>query len=199
MSTKALVPSTKFALRRATRVVPYLTPDEVYQIADAAKESRKGERDELLILTLFQTGLRVSEALDITPRKIGAYSGHWVLYIKGKGRKPRTVACPDSLAYRLKSYAFDNKLGLDDKIFRINRKRAWQIVKVAAEKAGIQKRVFPHLFRHSDAIERLRQTGNPKSLQLHLGHSSTLMTMRYLSTLQEEDSLKIEQQVVFER
>jgi integrase/recombinase XerD len=196
---KALVPSTKFALRRATRVVPYLTPDEVYQIADAAKESRKGERDELLILLLFETGLRISEALSIMPRDIQEYSGKPVLSILGKGKKRRLVSCPESLAHRIKSYAYTKQIGLDSRIFPINRKRAWQIVKVAAEKAAIQKRVFPHLFRHSDAIERLRQTGNPKSLQLHLGHSSTLMTMRYLSTLQEEDSLKIEQQVVFER
>jgi site-specific recombinase XerC len=42
-----------------------------------------------------------------------------------------------------------------------------------AEDAGIQKRVYPHLLRHSDAVERLRQTGNPKVLQLDLGHSSS--------------------------
>lgn len=34
------------------------------------------------------------------------------------------------------------------------------------------KTVYPHLLRHSDAIEPLRQTGNPKALQIHLGHES---------------------------
>ena len=86
----------------------------------------------------------------------------------------------------------------DDMIFDINRQRAWQIVKEVAEKAGIQKKVFPHLFRHSDAVERLRRTGNPKALQIHLGHNSTLMTMRYLSTLTAEDALRIQQEVSFE-
>ena len=38
---------------------------------------------------------------------------------------------------------------------------------------------------------------NPKALQDHLGHASPLMTLRYLSTLQEEDSLRIQQDVVF--
>ncbi|RLG67972.1 MAG: hypothetical protein DRO11_09535, partial [Methanobacteriota archaeon] len=75
---------------------------------------------------------------------------------------------------------------------------AWQILKELAARAGIQKRVYPHLLRHSDAIERLRQTGNPKALQHHLGHSSTVMVMRYLSTLTQEDSLRIQQQVEFE-
>jgi integrase/recombinase XerD len=164
------------------RVLPYLTPGEVYQIVDAC-DGRNKERDQLLILTLFQTGLRVSEALDITPRRIGNHDGHSVICATGKSGKPRMVACPDPLAHRLKSYAYGKRLGLDDRIFRFNRKRAWQIVKKAAEEAGIEKKVWPHLLRHSNAIERLRQTGNPRALQVHLGHSSTLMTMRYLSTL----------------
>jgi integrase len=48
-----------------------------------------------------------------------------------------------------------------------------------------------------DAIERLKQTGNPKALQHHLGHSSISIVMRYLSTLTQEESLKIQQQVEF--
>ena len=179
-SNKSLVPA-KSVLPRAMRIVPYLTPEEAYQIADACDGRNKG-RDELLILTLFETGLRVSEALNISPRKTGAYNGDSVLYIERKRSKPRMVACPDNLAHRLRNYAFDKKLGLDDRIFKINRKRAWRIVKKATDEAGIAKTVYPHLLRHSDAIERLRQTGNPKALQHHLGHSSTLMTRRYLST-----------------
>jgi integrase/recombinase XerD len=193
---KSLIP-TKSMPSKATRIVPYLTPGEVYQIADAAREGRKGKQDELLILLLFETGLRISEALSITPRDIQEYSGKPVLSILGKEKKGRLVSCPESLAHRIKSYAYTKQIGLDSRIFPINRKGAWQIIKVAAEKAGIQKRVFPHLFRHSDAIERLRQTGNPKYLQLHLGHSSTVMTMRYLSTLSAEDALRIEQEVEF--
>ena len=109
------------------------------------------------------------------------------------------VACPEGLDHRIRSFAYSKQIRPDDRIFPINRKRAWQIVKLAGENAGIQKRVWPHLLRHSDAIERLRQTGNPKALQRHLGHSSTLMTLRYLATLTAEDALRIQQQVRFER
>ncbi len=136
--------------------------------------------------------------MSLTPRRIGTHYGHAVLHIVGKGRKPRMVACPDTLAHRLKSHAFDQNLGLDEQMFGITRKRAWQILKKAAEQAGITKKVYPHLLRHSDAIERLRQTGNPKALQIHLGHASPLMTMRYLSTLTAEDALRIQQAVEFE-
>ena len=134
----------------------------------------------------------------LTPRLIGEYEGKPVLYVKGKGGKRRMVACPEELAYRMQAYAYRRGIGVDDRIFPIQRARAWQIVKEAGEKAGLRKRVRPHLLRHSDAIERLRQTGNPKALQLHLGHSSTLMTMRYLSTLTAEDALRIQQGVRFD-
>jgi integrase/recombinase XerD len=84
------------------------------------------------------------------------------------------------------------------RFFEINRSRAWQILNEAREAAGIEKRVFPHLLRHSDAIIRLRKTGNPKALQYHLGHNSPAMTLRYLSTLTQEDALRVQQEVRFE-
>jgi integrase len=44
----------------------------------------------------------------------------------------------------------------------------------------------------------LRQTGNPKALQIHLGHSSMAMTMRYLSTLTQEDAIRVQGEVTFD-
>jgi integrase/recombinase XerD len=196
MSNQALI-TGKAILPKAMRIVPYITAEEVRAMARAC-QGRHRVRDGLLIVALFQTGLRISEALSLTPRRIGMHHGHAVLYIEGKGGKPRMVSCPDHLAHRLKSYSFDKNLGLDERVFGITRKRAWQILKTASEGAGIIKRVYPHLLRHSDAIERLRQTGNPKALQIHLGHASPFMTMRYLSTLTAEDALRIQQEVKFE-
>lgn len=186
------------AFIKAQRVVPYLTTEEVRALAEEARIGRHGQRNGLLILLLFQTGLRVSEALSLTPSRIGSFEGKPVLSILGKGKKPRLVACPDRLADKLKSYAYEKKLGPNDRLFPINRSRAWQIVKEASKRAGFTKGIYPHLLRHSDAIERLRQTGNPKALQLHLGHSSTTMTMRYLSTLTQEDAVRINQEVRFD-
>jgi integrase/recombinase XerD len=183
---------------QTVKIVEYLTPDEVKRGVIAYNEGRHSSRDSLLVKILFETGLRISEGLSLTSRMIGNYEGHVVLYITGKGGKPRMVACPDDFANEIRSFAYLNKIELDQRIWDINRKRAWQIIKEAAKKAGIIKRVYPHLFRHSDAIERLRQTGNPKALQYHLGHSSMMMTMRYLTTLTAEDALKIQQEVKFD-
>jgi integrase/recombinase XerD len=187
------------ALTRAQTIVPYLSPEEVRQLADAAAPGRKGERDGLLIHLLFETGLRISEALQITLKHLEQFEGRPVLRILGKGRKPRLVACPKTLTESLQAYTYRHHLAPGDPVFPINRKRAHQIVVEAGRKAGLNKDVYPHLLRHSDAIERLRQTGNPKALQIHLGHASPLMTMRYLNTLTAEDAVRIQQQVDFAR
>jgi len=47
---------------------------------------------------------------------------------------------------------------MDERIFPIIRQTAWKMIKQVAKKAGLQKRVYPHLMRHSSAIFRLRQT-----------------------------------------
>jgi len=182
----------------SARVVPYLLPEEVQRLAEGARKRRNGERDFLFILLLYQTGLRISEALSLTPSKISHFEKKPVLDILGKGGKPRLVSCPEGLARKLKAYGRQEKLGSQNRFFPFNRIRGWQIIKQAAKSARFEKRVFPHLLRHSDAIERLRQTGNPKALQHHLGHSSISMVMRYLSTLTQEESLRIQQRVEFE-
>jgi len=194
---KDVIPRHKLFIQ-AQKVVPYLTAEEVHLLVKALNGERNSTRNSLLILLLFQTGLRISEALKLTPSSIQTFEGKPVLSVMGKGKKPRLVACPERLTEKLKSYAYEKKIGPKERLFPINRSRAWQIIKQASIKAGLKKRVYPHLLRHSDAIERLRQTGNPKALQLHLGHSSTVMTMRYLSTLTQEDAVRINQEVKFD-
>ena len=186
------------ALVKSSKVVPYLLPEEVKSLVEAVKGTRQGQRDGLLIEVLFQVGLRISEALSLTPSHIQRFEGKPVLSIIGKGKKPRTVSIPERLADRLRSFAFERKLNHNDLFFPVNRFRGYQIVRRAAKIAGLEKRVYPHLFRHSSAVERLRQTGNPRALQLHLGHSSASMTMRYLNTLGQEDAIRIQGEVQFE-
>jgi integrase len=199
MPTSQALIQRQTTLTRAQTIVPYLTPEEVTRLIEAVGGSRHGERDGLLIRLLFETGLRISEALQITLRHLERFEGQPVLRILGKGRKPRLVACPKPLADSLQAFAYRRQLTTDERVFPINRKRAHQILQAAGKKAGLPKDVHPHLLRHSDAIERLRQTGNPKALQIHLGHNSPLMTMRYLNTLTAEDAVRIQQQVDFSR
>jgi len=84
---KSLVPSGKMALQRAFQIVPYLTREEVRLLVEEAKRRpRKGERDALLIQVLYQTGLRISEALSLTPSSIREFEGKPALEVLGKGK-----------------------------------------------------------------------------------------------------------------
>ncbi len=107
---KALV-ARNTGLARATRPLTYLTPEEVRQLESAALQSpRKGERDAILLRVLFQTGLRISEALSLTPRHLEIFEGRPSFRIVGKGDKPRRVACPVTLAESLQAYAFRHQV-----------------------------------------------------------------------------------------
>jgi len=101
--------------------------------------------------------------------------------------------------YHRGDYAHRHGLKPEDRFFPITRTRAWQIIKECADKAAINRRIYCHLLRHGGAIARLKRTGNPKSLQIHLGHSDMKMTMRYLVTMQTIESLETEGKVEFER
>jgi len=180
-------------LNRVNLPVSYLTEEEIAQLVAACKK----ERDRLLITLLFQTGVRISEALALTPASIRNFEGKPAMEILGKGKKLRMVALPAQLKDKLESYAYRAGIEPREKFFDIKRARGWQVLNEAREAAGLEKRVFPHLLRHSDAIIRLRKTGNPKALQYHLGHSSPAMTLRYLSTLTQEDALRVQQGVEF--
>ena len=180
-----------------TRPISFLTESEVISMAKMAREMRDGERNELLILTTFQCALRISEALQITKQHRRVIDGKHRLFILGKGNKPRILSLPEALSYRLGDYIGRSGLGDTDRLFPISRQRAWRIIKQCAVKAGIDRRVYCHLLRHGGALARLKRSGNPKSLQIHLGHADIKMTMRYLSTLQLMESLEIEDKIKF--
>ncbi len=189
---------TSIVKRKSLSPVPYLRPEEVSALIEAAKKLRYGERNVLLIKVLYQCGLRISEALSLTPSHLTRFEGIPCLRVKGKGGKERLVHVPEPLFSQLLAYAYQKGLKPTDRLFNLNRKNAHKMLVKAAKLAGLNKRVYPHLLRHSCAIERLRQTGNPKALQWHLGHNSMAMTMRYLATLTMEEALKIQAKVRFD-
>ena len=192
---------TKKAYRNSdyTRPVSFISEEEVYRLADAAKTMRDGERNYLLVMTLFQCALRVTEAVKLRVKDKAITGGKHLLMVQGKGNKPRLVAVPEKLSFHLGDFAQRQKLERDDRFFPVSRVRAWQIIKTSAERAGIGRRIYCHLLRHGGAIARLRRTGNPKSLQIHLGHADMKMTMRYLATMQTIESLEMESKVEFDR
>ena len=111
------------------------------------------------------------------------------------------MALSTSLVGQLHAYAYTRVLEPGQRFFPITRGRVHQIVSEAAALAGI---AIPegvgavHVLRHSGAIARLEQTGNPKALQDQLRHQSAKMTLRYMKTLSAKRSLEIQQSVDFD-
>jgi len=141
----------------------------------------------------------------VRPCDIARNDTGWALKVKGKGGKTALVAISPNLVAQLQAYAYCHKLNEYDRFFPITRSQAFRIVTQAFEKAGIPRprrdrdRVGAvHILRHSGAIERLRQTGNPKAVQDQLRHKSALMTLRYLKTLSTDESLRIQQGVEYQ-
>jgi len=162
----------------------YLTFDEV----NLMLESCKNRRDHLLLNILWQTGCRIGEALSLRRTDIDLY-GSCIRVItekKGKKNKPphRIISTGSNLLSELLAYILDYHI--EDKLFPFTRQRAWQIIKQTAKQAGITKRVFPHVFRHSFAVHCLRSGMPLPVLQKVLGHSSILVTMIYLRIVQAD-------------
>ena len=118
----------------------------------------------------------------------------------GKGNKYREAALSTSLVARLHQFCYKWEIPRQVRIFQITKYRAHQVLQRAFERSGVQKPPHVgavHVLRHSGALERLKDTGNPQALQDQLGHSTAKMTLRYMKTLTAEESVKINQQVDF--
>lgn len=178
--------------------IPHISLDDVIRIAEAASVGRHGERDKLLVQTLFDGCLRVSEALRLTPGHIKQDADGWLASVFGKGGRTGIVAISPSLAAQLQAYAYRQQLRPDDRFFPFSRTRAFQIVQEAMQKAGVRKPDHVgtvHVLRHSGALERLRRTGNPKAVQEQLRHQTMRQTLRYFKTLQSDEAMKIQEKV----
>ena len=185
-----------------TRPVSHWGINEVLALVESARRRGrgvKGDRDALLIQTIFDGALRVSEALGVRPLDISRTDGGYRIRVDGK-TGPRQVAVSPSLVAQLQSHAYQKQLSPEARFFCINRHRVWQIVDAAAELAGLAKPPgvgTVHILRHSGAIERMKVSGNPRSVQDQLGHASPAMTLRYFRTLDSEEALRIQEQVDF--
>jgi integrase/recombinase XerD len=141
--------------KQRKRVLARLSRDEKTRLISHAYRVR-GERG-LLIKTLFQTGARIAEFVNIKAEDV-FFDEQMVLTAKAKGGKSRYVPILPSLAQELRIHLGDRTTGY---LFETNRhtqyspRRIQQIIKETAAEAQITKRVYPHLLRHSVATTLL--------------------------------------------
>jgi integrase/recombinase XerD len=161
------------------RVIARLSREEEESLIKHAYRM-KGERG-LLIKTLFQTGARVSEFVNIKTEDI-FFEEQMILIAKAKGGKSRYVPILPELAQELRTHLGQRTVGY---LFETNRatryspRRIQYIVKETAEQAQITKRVYPHLLRHSVATTLLERGMPIEQIQKFLGHSKLETTQVY--------------------
>ena len=137
---------------------------------------------------LRQTGSRVSEAIRIRLGDVGRDG----LRVVGKGGVERVVFVQDGLVAVILLYAQEHGLGRDDYLFpsrrggHITKQRADQIIKEAGRRAGLDRNVHAHLFRHGYAINFLNCGGRLDALQEQLGHRDINTTRIYLRLTSED-------------
>ncbi|MBI5140091.1 MAG: tyrosine-type recombinase/integrase [Candidatus Vogelbacteria bacterium] len=192
------------------RDLDLINEDELRRLIDSPLKSDSGEavaggknlktlRDKALMELLFSTGLRVSELCslnrDSIDQKIDEFS------IRGKGGKIRVVFISDASRYALKEYV-DKREDTDEALFvhigsggstskeskslRLTTRSVERIVAFYARRAGIPKKVTPHIIRHSFATDLLRNGADLRSVQAMLGHSSIVTTQIYTHVTDKE-------------
>jgi integrase/recombinase XerD len=143
--------------KQRKRVVARLSHDEERRLISHAYRM-KGTRG-LLIKTLFQTGARVSEFVNIKVEEF-FFEEQMMLIARAKGGKSRYVPILPELAQELRTHLGDRTTGyLFETIHHTSYspRRIQQIIKESADEAKITKRVYPHLLRHSVATTLLER------------------------------------------
>lgn len=173
------------------RSLDLISPEELGRLFDAPnseKNAEKRARDKAILELFFSTGLRVSELCALT-QEIDLRSDE--LSIRGKGGKVRVVFLSDEAKKCIKEYLSLRK-DMDDALFvkignekgskegeGLTRRSIERIVKHYAIKAGISKKVTPHVIRHCFATDLLRNGADLRSVQMLLGHANINTTQIY--------------------
>ncbi len=159
-------------------------------LAAPTGDDLKALRDKAILELLFSTGLRVSELCSL-PRDIDLSSSE--MSIRGKGGKVRVVFLSDEAISAVKKYLAARK-DMNDAMFvkvdatenhknhgseALARRSVERIVKFYAVKAGISKKVTPHVIRHCFATDLLQNGADLRSVQALLGHANIGTTQIY--------------------
>jgi site-specific recombinase XerD len=174
----------------------FLTKDEYQALVDACgQDSELGRRDQLMLLLLYNTGVRVSELVGLKVKDIIMDTNNSPLYIHiyGKGRKERDVPLWKSTSVLLRKFIELHNTNNNAKLFvnRANgaltrsgvRYRLGCLVEKASGQAPSmkQKSISPHTFRHTVALNLLQAGVDISTIAIWLGHESILTTHKYMA------------------
>jgi integrase/recombinase XerD len=176
--------------RRAKRLPAVLSKPEAYRVFSVTRNPKH----RTLLMTMYATGMRVSEAARLRVDDID--SKRMLIRVhQGKGKKDRYVPLSATLLQALRTYW--KKVRSTGALFPSQQGggplTTGSITKVCADarkKAGLSKRVTPHTFRHSFATHLLEAGTDLRTIQIILGHRSLRTTALYLHIAENKIRLK---------
>jgi tyrosine recombinase XerC len=182
--------------KRPRRLPAYLSPEQVTALIEAASGASPGElRDRALLELLYACGLRVSEVTGLDVGDVDLAEG--IARVRGKGGKERLVLMGRPAVQALRRYLRDGRPALlrqphQQALFlnmrdgqRLSARSVQAIVRHYAQRAGIDRRVWPHLLRHTFATHMLDGGADLRVVQELLGHASPTSTQIYMHVTQE--------------
>ena len=163
-------------------------------LAQPGNRNNAAIRNTAMLELLYATGIRVSELINLTMNSINWQVGF--LIVMGKGSKERIVPIgriaydcvrryvdeirPKFMQKKSTDVLFLNRFGK-----KFTRQGFWKIVVACARQAGLQKKVYPHTFRHSFASHLLEGGADMRTVQVMLGHSDIATTQIYTHITRE--------------
>jgi site-specific recombinase XerD len=165
-----------------------LTPIEFAAMLSACSSRPTGVRNRALLVTLYRSGLRITEALSLLPKDLDAVNGS-IRILNGKGGKSRTVGMdPAAWDYVNHWLVHRHERGISNHapLFCMldGRPLSSSCVRLLFHRlghaAGIAKRVHPHGLRHTHAAELRSEGIDIGIISKQLGHTSIATTARYL-------------------
>ena len=174
-----------------------LTVNEVNNLLEQPDTKKKlGLRDRALLETLYATGIRVSELINL--KFTDLHEELKLVKVFGKGSKERLIPISEVALSWIDSYKekvrdpLILKIGKNTDFIFLNsrggsltRQAVWQIIKHYCKMAGIQKNVTPHTLRHTFATHLLENGADLRVVQEILGHSDISTTQIYTNLSQK--------------
>ncbi len=182
-------PTTEVELPQMSKKLPsVLSFEDVTALLDAPDRSTPaGLRDAAMIHVLYACGLRVSELVGLQAEELNLGAGY--LIVTGKGGKSRVVPIGEVAVDLVDRYftevrpawsaTNDGPLFLTNRRAPMSRQGFWKLLRRHALAAGIERRISPHVLRHSFATHLLENGANLRVVQAMLGHADIATTQIY--------------------
>lgn len=172
------------------RSLDLISPQELDRLMKAPDRTTiQGLRDYAILQLLFSTGLRISELTGLSIDDVDLSRDEFS--VRGKGDKIRVVFLSSEAKQAIKTYLAQRK-DMDDALFvqygknakkardlRLSPRAVQRMLKSCAAKAGITRKVSPHVIRHSFATDLLQNGADLRSVQALLGHANIATTQVY--------------------